>query len=97
MATLATRERGVPGDRTVVHFTITMGTYATGGESLNLLTYLGLSKIDSVHFESDATRRYSYDRTNAKVLAWTAAAEVANATDLSAVTVRGVAWGVKAT
>lgn len=101
--TLAITGRNVVGNRRVVEFNVTGdSSYATGGESLtaadvNLLMpeYAGqLAATDSDKVllyvsESDSTGRYtSLDKTNDKIMFWAAGAEVAGATNLSAVTIK---------
>ena len=62
-------------------------SYPTGGESLPAsLRGDGIdgTLVELVTIKPDATHFYLYDKVNDKVGAWTAGAEVANATNLSA-------------
>ena len=68
-------------------------SYPTGGEPL-VPSDLGLSSIDYLNANSDGSNAFVYDKTNNKLKAYTAAgAEVANATNLSAVVIRIFAIG----
>lgn len=80
---------------------VNLGTYTTGGVSV-APGDLGLSKIDSaiVKFKTSSTVAVTmgalvYNISTGKVLAYgTTNAEVANSSDLSAITVRIIAFGV---
>lgn len=88
----------VPGNLRCTVRTVVFDTaYPTNGESLTA-NDLGLSKVDfaiptvAVAGTGSVTGLH-YDTANSKLKAFTAAAEVANDTDLSAVTVQIVAFG----
>ena len=78
----------VTGNRLTVALKITFdSSYPTGGEALDLTTYV--SNVESVGIEVSGGYVFQYDRTNKKVLAYEAGAdgaaldEVANTTNLS--------------
>lgn len=78
----------VTGNRLTVALKITFdSSYPTGGEALDLTTYV--SNIETVGIEVSGGYVFQYDRSNKKVLAYEAGAdaaaldEVANATNLS--------------
>tara|TARA_B100000900_G_C20283839_1_gene595210 strand:- start:50 stop:361 length:312 start_codon:yes stop_codon:yes gene_type:complete len=78
----------VTGNRLTVALKITFdSSYPTGGEPLDLTTYV--SNIETVHVEVSGGYVFQYDRSNKKVLAYEAGAdsaaldEVASATNLS--------------
>ena len=80
----------VTGNRLTVALKITFDdSYPTGGEPLDLTTYV--ENIETVGIEVSGGYVFQYDRTNKKVLAYEAGAdgaaldEVANATNLSTV------------
>lgn len=93
--TVTLRKVFVTGDRKeVVADVLFDNSYLTGGEALTG-TQLGLegelNVIDATPALTGQT--FSYDYTNAKLLAWVGGTQVANAVDLSAVTTRVVAVG----
>lgn len=72
-------------------------SYPTGGEALSA-SLLGLNKINAivsvgVRTPSGSVANVVYDATNAKLIANTVSAEVADTTDLSALVVHVVALG----
>lgn len=85
-------------------------SYATGGEAIDIKNQLGLSEIWFVDIKQEAPLTgmylFQYDHTNAKILVFRqkdpaaaggadiALPEVANATDLSSVTVRVMVYGL---
>ena len=80
----------VTGNRLTVALKITFDdSYPTGGEPLDLTTYV--ENIETVGIEVSGGYVFQYDRTNKKVLAYEAGADgaaldqVANATNLSTV------------
>ena len=80
----------VTGNRLTVALKITFDdSYPTGGEPLDLTTYV--ENIETVSIEVSGGYVFQYDRTNKKVLAYEAGADgaaldqVANATNLSTV------------
>ena len=80
----------VTGNRLTVALKITFdSSYPTGGEPLDLTTYV--ENIETVGIEVSGGYVFQYDRTNKKVLAYEAGADgaaldqVANATNLSTV------------
>ena len=87
-------------DLTISVSTVNLGTYSTGGVTVTP-TQLGLSKvvtaIPKVQSSSGATAdacHFIYDESTQKILAYdTTATQVANATDLSNVTLRVTAYG----
>lgn len=86
-------------DHTISVSTVNLGTYATGGVSVTP-TQLGLSRVAyaivSIHSLSGAPNatHYVYDRDAGKILVYTnLGTEVADAVDLSAVTLRVTAFG----
>jgi hypothetical protein len=100
MAVTPTRVAGpeVPGaERRTVTDVLFDASYPTGGEPLTA-SDLGLSTVAFASASvkvagTGAVTAVFYDIANAKLLAYTASAQVANTTDLSAVTVEVVAWG----
>lgn len=88
------------GDRNLTLLTGTFAfdsSYPTGGESITDI-YDMFRSCNGVIFQgSDGTRLFAVDHTNKKVKAFSAlGTEVANATDLSAVTgIRWLAWGIR--
>lgn len=76
-----------PGDRVEILATFLFdSSYPTGGESLPLAT-LGLLRVDSFIADGAGGYAFQWDNTNKKVKAFSASGtEVANTTDLSAVT-----------
>src|SRR3954464_9907861 len=83
--------RTVFGNRRVVIADVTVGTYATGGVALTP-SLVGLTTIEHVSVGSGnvSTTFYNtvWDRTNAKLIVASGAAQTANSTDLSGLTVR---------
>lgn len=80
-------------DVKMVPFTITFdNSYPTGGEAFS---FDGINSIMIFLIEGSGNYRFQYDYTNDKILAYVGStgAEVANATDLSAVTVQGLLLG----
>lgn len=72
-------------------------SYPTGGESVSA-SDLGLQNVLAAipvvrTAGTGSVTAVQYDVENGKLLAYTAAAQVANTTDLSAVTVRVIAFG----
>lgn len=68
-------------------------SYPTGGEPLTPAD-LGLNTIDYLAANTDGSNAFVWDKANNKLKAYTAAgAEVANATNLSAVVIRLFAVG----
>jgi hypothetical protein len=68
--------RNVAGNRLTVNLKLTFAsTYATGGEALDLTTYV--PNVENVNIEGSDGYVFSYDRTNGKVLAWEAGADSA--------------------
>ena len=59
-------------------------SYPTGGEAMPAGHGWNNARVKRVTLDSDATHTYLYDKVADKVAAWTAGAEVANLTDLSA-------------
>jgi hypothetical protein len=88
----------VPGQkRCTVTKVVFDSSYPTGGEALTP-TDLGLNTVVFAEAQVQVAGTGSvtavfYDITNQKLKAFTAAAEVANTTDLSAVTAQVVAFG----
>lgn len=68
-------------------------SYATGGESLTP-AMLGLVRVDKFNAQEVGGRTFPYDRSTQKLQAYASTTEVANTTDLSAVTVRVEALGI---
>lgn len=69
-------------------------SYATSGDSLTARGY-GLSTIDDLVFQGQPDGyTLEFDKTNLKVLAYTAGTQVTSTTDLSAVSVPVLAIGV---
>lgn len=62
-------------------------SYPTGGEALTV-AQLGLSTLDAVWAPNNGAHSFQYDAANSKLLAYTNSdgAQVANTTDLSALT-----------
>lgn len=77
--------------------TFTFSTsYATGGEALDLSTMLNGATLKGVVLPTDGTRIFAYDYTNKLVLAYSAlATQVVATTNLSAVSIKFIAWGAK--
>ena len=76
----------------IFHFKHNFGTYATGGEAVDFSNFI--QTVDNVVIPPNGTYHFVYDRTNKKILAYTmAGVQVANATDLSAVTCYGTVFG----
>lgn len=67
-------------------------SYPTGGESLTP-AQLGLTSVDVVLSDHKAGYNFVYDKANQKLLAYNGTTQVANTTDLSAITARVVAKG----
>lgn len=72
-------------------------SYPTGGEAITPAQF-GLQSIDFVSLANSGVYSFEYDYINNKVKAYTtlaaaATAEVANATNLAAVTIRAVVHG----
>lgn len=73
-------------------------SYPTGGEALSAASfgmstlYFAIAKVKVAG--TGSVTAVHYDETTNKLLAYTAAAQVANTTDLSAVTARVIAFGV---
>lgn len=67
-------------------------SYPTGGENLTP-AQLGLSRVEVFFPEQGSGYTIQYDRTNSKLKAFSAGAEVANGTDLSTVVVRALVLG----
>ncbi|MFN3652610.1 MAG: hypothetical protein ACK47B_23785 [Armatimonadota bacterium] len=91
--TIAIRKRTSRGNRKSVIADITFdNSYPTGGESLTAAD-LGMNTLD--HVTPGAATGYvaHYDHANSKLIASAGNAQVANTTDLSAVTVRVEATG----
>lgn len=90
---------GVPrleymGSQKVLNREITMSSsYATGGDTLNLATALGLNRITQVVFEGDGGYTLVYDAANGKILAYNGTTQIANTTDLSSVAQRAKIFG----
>lgn len=97
----ANRGRNVQGRDRVVFANVTgPSSYTTGGETLTLAqlkalcpglgtTLANWSKVKFFVSEDDTSgRRWVLDRTNTKLLCFDADSEVANAVNLSAVTIR---------
>lgn len=88
----------VPGDRRcTVTKVVFDSSYPTGGEPLTA-AQLGLRTVTHAHAQvqvagTGSVTNVFYDVANQKLKAFTAAAEVANTTDLSAVTVQVTAYG----
>lgn len=89
------RKVDVFGSHKVAQFAITMGTYNTGGNAMDPRVLAGDMGVVSAVFlsprfvASNITRRLEYDAVNKKIVAivTSTGAEVADATDLSAVIV----------
>jgi len=83
--------RNYEGNRSKVLTDVTFdASYPTGGEPI-VAADVGLTVIENIVFPpTDGTNMYRWDETNAKILAYvfTTQAQVANAVDLSASTVR---------
>lgn len=99
MAVTATKVfTDIPGaDRVTVTDVVFDSSYPTGGESLTP-SDLGLSTVDFAIATvkvagTGSVTNVRYDAANQKLLAYGAAAQISNATDLSAVTATVVAWG----
>lgn len=92
----------VPFERKLVYVTIDFdASYPTGGEALTA-SDVGLDRIDAVFVES-GEYNFEYDPTNEKILAYWGdnnnasdgpLVEVADTTDLSAVSVNALVLGV---
>lgn len=88
----------VPGaDRLTVTDVLFDSSYPTGGEPLTA-SDLGLTTVTFAIATvkvagTGSVTAVAYDVTNAKLLAYAAAAQIANTTDLSAVTATVVAFG----
>lgn len=91
--TITNMQPGVAGNKRHNFCDVTFdSSYATGGESLTP-AMLGLSAVDKVNATSVGGRNFPYDRANQKLQAYASTTEVANTTDLSAVTTRVEVWG----
>lgn len=86
--------RDKTAQRKVVHGTVAMdNSYVTDGEPC-AMKVLGLGQIDYIEFSNENGYRAQYDYTNEKIKMYASAAtEVTNTTDLSAVTLRYRAVG----
>lgn len=88
-------KKRVPGNRREVVVSITFdSSYPTGGEDFVPSTVFGLGTIDYMLFTPRDGRTFNVNTANTKLLAYAGAAEVANLTDLSAVTITAVAVGI---
>lgn len=78
----------------LVFGTFNPGTYATSGVALTGLTNR-FTVFGGVLFVPHAANDFIYNSSTGKVLAYVKAtgAEVANSTDLSAITLQFIAWG----
>lgn len=93
--TLAQDRRTVMGDRRVSFARITFdASYPTGGEAFTPGMF-GMTQIDAVVQHNISTHSVAYSATTGKLLAYTvaSAAQVADTTDLSAITVDVVIYG----
>lgn len=93
--TIAPVRTFVIGDHRAVIADVTFdSSYVTGGESLTQ-TDLGLTRTLSFVSATVATTGHTcpYDYTNSKLLAFNGTTQIANTTDLSAVTTRVFAVG----
>lgn len=101
--TISNIERNVQGDKRIALFDVTgPASYTTGGEALtaaqlnDLMPHyagaLAATDADKVKFfssDSNASDQYMVlDRANDKIMYFTNAGQVANATNLSAVTIK---------
>lgn len=88
------------GTKMVLTYLTFDNSYPTGGEALTAAN-LGLEEVLAVVFPCSAGYSFAYDKANAKVIAYwvdttvdgAALAQVANTTDLSAVSVYALAFG----
>lgn len=88
-------KKRVPGNRREVVGTTTFdSSYPTGGEDFVAATVTGLSTIDYILFPPVGGRTFNLNTAQTKLLAYAGASEVANTTDLSAVTVTWIAVGL---
>lgn len=100
-ASVTVSKRTIFGNKKVCVGTVAFdSSYPTGGEAVSYAN-LGLANVDFVQVSSAAGYVFEYDHTNKKVKAYwvdtttdgAAMAEVADTTDLSAVTARFFAFG----
>lgn len=97
-ATVTQIANDIPGNRRQTVTTVTFdNSYPTGGLPVTA-KQLGLGSVDFAHAQVSVAGTGSvtavfYDIANQKLKAFTAAAEVANATDLSAVSAQIIASG----
>lgn len=104
MATITVNSTGIASNRSIKFGTLAFdSSYPTGGESFDPVA-LGLSEIESIVFNSTSGYVFEYDSTNKKVIVRgqdptdatvgvIAFSEVADTTDLAAVTVTFMAVG----
>lgn len=86
--------RDKTAQRKVVHGTVSLdNSYPTNGEPCAMVV-LGLGQIDYIEFSNGNGYTAQYDYTNQKIVMYASAAtEVTNTTDLSAITLRYRAVG----
>lgn len=89
-------KKRVPGNRREVVGTVTFdNSYPTGGEAWVAETATGLSTIDYIHFTPVNGYTFQRNAAGTLLLAYVSGGtEVANLTDLSAITTRFVAVGL---
>lgn len=90
--------KSVPDAYFVVFGTINLGSYATGGVAITPQLF-GLTQLVHLDLSQASGRTYEWDQVNSKVKAYRNAAgagdlaEVGNAVDLSATSIRFMAYG----
>jgi hypothetical protein len=101
-ATIVAKRKQVTGNRVRQSFDLTLSaSYATNGDTLaaselakiipDRKTITDLNFVDIVEFELGAAGHALYlDRTNLKVKAFNGITEIANATNLATVVIRGI-------
>lgn len=94
-ATVSNVVKTVAGNKRIVVGKINMSnSYATGGDSLNLESALGLNVIDEVVINPFNGYTLQADLANSKIKAYSSGGtEVVNATDLSSVSTSFIALG----
>lgn len=92
--TITDVQRTVKGNKREVTATVLFdSSYPTGGEAVAAADF-GLSTVDYIIVHPHASRIGVYDRTNKKILLYTAlATEAANASDQSTITVHATVSG----
>ena len=78
---------GLDNDRDVAYgYLVFDSSYPTGGEAYSEVSEFGLSQIDELYIWPSAGYTFEHDAGNLKIIAYDGATQVANTTDLSALT-----------